>query len=143
MSAMDETHPAALLPLPPKLGFAGEFYDFLRKRELRFQRCADCGTWRHLPRDLCAKCSSPRWEWAKSSGRGKLFSWTTVAQPALPQFAAYVPYTAVIVEMDEGVRLVSWLTGVAPQDVALGMPLEVVFEDVTPDVTLHRFRRVR
>ncbi len=72
-----------------------------------------------------------------------MFSWTTVAQPALPQFAAYVPYTAVVVEMEEGVRLVSWLINVAPQDVALDMPLEVVFEDVTPDVTLHRFRRAR
>ncbi len=140
---MDEQQAAPPLPLPPRIGFAGEFYDFLRKRELRFQRCTDCGTWRHLPRDLCAKCSSPRWEWAKSSGRGKVFSWTTVAQPALPQFAAFVPYTAVVVEMEEGVRLVSWLVGVAPQEVALDMPLEVVFEDVTPDVTLHRFRRAR
>ncbi len=140
---MDAKQSGYQLPLPPRHGFAGQFYGFLKQHELRFQRCIDCGTWRHLPRDLCAKCNSPRWQWARSSGRGRVFSWTTVAQPSLPQFGAYVPYSAVIVEMEEAVRLVSWLVDVPPAELALDLPVEVFFEAVTSDVTLHRFRRAR
>src|SRR5262245_35927472 len=91
-------------PLPRRSdGFAAEFYDHCRKHELRFQRCADCGRWRHVPRDMCAGCGSFAWEWAKSAGKGKVFSWTTAMQPTRPEFADLVPYSPVIVEMDEGV----------------------------------------
>ena len=44
-------------PLPARRGYAREFYEYCRKHELRFQRCTDCGTWRHIPRDMCAKCA--------------------------------------------------------------------------------------
>jgi uncharacterized OB-fold protein len=130
-------------PVPRMRGMAGEFYAFCKKHELRFQRCSDCGTWRHVPRDLCAKCGSFSWEWAKSSGKGKLFSWTTAMQPMLPQFADLIPYSPVVIEMDEGVRLVSWLTDVPDDQLRLGLPVEVVFDDVTPEVTLPKFRRAK
>jgi uncharacterized OB-fold protein len=129
------------LPLPRTRGPAAEFYKFCKAHELRFQRCTDCGTWRHIPRDMCAKCGSFNFEWARSSGRGTVFSWTTVTQPMLPQFAPLVPYAPAVIELDEGVRMVSWVTDVKPDDLALGMPVEVVFDDVTPEVTLPKFRR--
>jgi len=128
-------------PLPRRRGMAGEFYEYCKKHELRFQRCTNCGTWRHVPRDMCAKCGSFDWEWAKSSGKGQVFSWTTAMQPMLPQFTDLVPYSPVVVEMDEGVRLVSWLTDVPPDELRLGLPIEVVFDDVTPEVTLPKFRK--
>jgi uncharacterized protein len=128
-------------PLPRRRGMAGEFYDYCKKHELRFQHCTNCGTWRHVPRDMCAKCGSFAWEWAKSAGKGKVFSWTTAMQPMLPQFADLVPYSPVVIEMDEGVRLVSWLTDVPPEELRLGLPVEVVFDDVTPEVTLPKFRK--
>lgn len=136
---MSETTSAYKLPLPRRHGMAGEFYDFCRKHELRFQRCVDCGAWRHIPREMCAHCGSFRTEWAKSSGRGKLFSWTTVRQTMLPQFDA--PYSPVIVELEEGVRILSWLSDVGPDELVLDMPVEVVFDDVTPEVTLPKFKR--
>jgi hypothetical protein len=129
-------------PLPARRGHAREFYQFCAKHELRFQRCTDCGTWRHIPRDMCANCASFRWTWEKSSGRGKIFSWTTVAQPMLPQFAD-VPYSPTIVEMEEGVRILTWLTDIKPEELALDMPVEVDFDDVTPEVTLPKFKRRR
>jgi len=129
-------------PLPRRRGMAGEFYEFCKKHELRFQRCTACGTWRHVPRDMCAKCGSFNWEWAKSSGKGKLFSWTTAMQPMLPQFADLVPYSPVIIEIDEGVRLVSWLTDVPPEELRLSLPVEVVFDEVTSEVTLPKFRKI-
>ena len=129
------------LPLPKMIGPAVEFYGFCKQHELRFQRCVECGTWRHIPRDMCAHCGSFKTEWAKSSGRGTLFSWTTIAQPMLPQFAPLVPYAAVIVELEEGPRMVTWLVDVPPDKLELGIPLEVAFDDVTPEVTLPKFRR--
>ena len=130
-------------PLPRRRGMAADFYQFCKQHELCFQRCTDCSAWRHVPRDMCAQCGSFNWEWAKSLGKGKLFSWTTVMQPMLPQFADLVPYSPVVIEMDEGVRLVSWLTDVPPEELRLCLPVEVVFDDVTPEVTLPKFRRAR
>src|SRR5271170_3808723 len=98
------------LPLPHVGGRSAEFYQFCKDHELRFQRCKDCRTWRHIPRDMCAKCGSFNWEWEQSSGKGKLFSWTTAIQPMMPQFAGEVPYSPAIVELEEGVRMVTWLT---------------------------------
>ena len=129
-------------PVPKMRGFAAEFYTYCKQHELRFQRCTNCRTWRHVPRDMCARCGSFEWEWAKSSGKGKLFSWTTAMQPMLPQFADLVPYSPVVVELEEGVRMLSWLTDVEDADLRLDLPLEVVFDDVTPEVTLPKFRRV-
>jgi uncharacterized OB-fold protein len=129
------------LPLPHGGGRSTEFYSFCRDHELRFQRCTECGTWRHIPRDMCAKCGSFDWEWARSSGKGKLFSWTTAMQPMMPQFKDLIPYSPVIVELEEGVRMVTWISDVKPDELKLGMPVEVAFDDVTPNVTLPKFRR--
>jgi len=90
---------------------------------------------------MCAKCGSFKWEWARSSGKGKLFSWTTAVQPMMPQFADKVPYSPAIIELAEGVRMVSWLTDVKPDELQLGIPVEVVFDDVTPEFSLPKFRR--
>ena len=127
-------------PVPAMQGAAGEFYGFCKKHELRFQRCKPCGAWRHVPREMCASCGSFDWEWAKSSGRGKIFTWTTVYQPMHPAFAD-VPYSPVIVELEEGVRMVSWVVDVKPEELEVGLAVEVTFDDVTPEVSLPKFRR--
>jgi len=62
-------------------------------------------------------------------------------QPMSPQFADVVPYSPVVIELQEGVRMVSWLVDVAPGDIRIGLPVEVVFDDVTPEVTLPKFRK--
>jgi uncharacterized OB-fold protein len=137
----DDRSAAYNKPLPRRRDFGADFYGFCKQHELRFQRCKGCGTWRHVPREMCAKCACPQWKWAKSSGRGKVYSWTTVMQPMMPQFADAVPYSPVIVELEEGVRMVSWIIDVPPHELRLDLPVTVVFEDVTPEVTLPKFRR--
>lgn len=128
-------------PLPELSGHAGEFYGFCRKGELRFQRCNGCGTWRHVPRELCAHCGAWEWAWARSSGRGSVFSWIVVGRALHPAFESDTPYAPVVVELDEGVRLLSTMVDVAPDALEIGMRVEVVFDPVTPEVTLPRFRR--
>jgi uncharacterized protein len=130
-------------PLPALEGLTAEFYAWCRRGQLRFQRCTDCGTFRHVPREICAECNSFAWEWAPSSGRGTVFTWTVVNRALHPAFADAIPLAPVVVEMEEGVRLLANMVDCAPHELAIGMPVEVVFEAVTPEVTLPRFRRRR
>lgn len=129
------------LPLPARMGLAAEFYKYCKLHELRFQRCTDCGAWRHLPRPMCGECGSFNYEWARSSGKGKVYSWITVVQALLPAFNDAVPYTVPLVDMEEGVRMVAMIDGVAPEAMHIGMPVEVFFEDATLEITLPRFRK--
>ena len=62
-------------------------------------------------------------------------------QPMSPQFADVVPYSPVVIELEEGVRMVSWLVDVTPEDIRIGLPVEVIFDEVTPEVTLPKFRK--
>ncbi|MFQ5667946.1 MAG: Zn-ribbon domain-containing OB-fold protein [Candidatus Binatia bacterium] len=130
-------------PLPVMDGLTKEFYAWCKRHELRLQRCCDCRTWRHVPREMCAACGSWQWEWATSSGRGKVFTWTVVVRSLHPAFHADCPYAAVVVEMEEAVRLVSHVVDCPLDALAIDMPVEVVFDDVTPEITLPKFRRIR
>ena len=128
-------------PLPELEGFSKDFYGFCKQGELRFQRCKICKTWRHVPRELCAECGSWSWEWALSSGTGTIFTWTVVRRALHPAFDDSVPYAPTGVEMQEGVRLLSTLVDVDPADLEIGMEVEVIFDAVTPEITLPRFKR--
>lgn len=130
-------------PLPRGEAYNGEFYQFCQQHELRFQRCKDCSTWRHMPRESCQSCGSFEWTWERSSGKGQLFSWTVIHRALHPGFADDVPYAAAVVELEEGVRLVSHVLDLSPEQLCIGMPVEVVFDDITPEVTLPKFRPVR
>jgi len=130
-------------PLPVLTGLHGEFYAWCRDRELRFQRCTSCGRYRHVPRDICAHCSSMEWEWARSGGRGTVFTWTEVVRALHPAFADATPYAPVVVEMEEGVRLLSRVVDCAPDELAIGMAVEVEFQKVSDALTLPVFRRAR
>ena len=138
---MSEPTPTKPRPLPALQGFTQQFYDWCRQGELRFQRCDACGTWRHVPREICARCGSFAWAWARSSGRGRVFTWTVVVRALHPAFTADAPYAPVVVEMEEGVRVVSLMLDCAPDELRIDMPVEVVFEAVTPEITLPKFRR--
>ncbi|GIX46969.1 MAG: DNA-binding protein [Candidatus Tectimicrobiota bacterium] len=130
-------------PLPRGEGYHGDFYRFCKQHELRFQRCADCQAWRHPPRECCPHCGAFAWRWEQVSGKGQVYSWTVVQRALHPAFAEDVPYAVVIVELAEGVRLVSRVLDLPPQELRLGLPVEVVFVDVTPEVTLPMFRPCR
>ena len=130
-------------PLPELSGATGEFYGFCRAGELRFQRCTACRAWRHVPREMCAECGAFEFEWARSTGRGRVFSWTVVTRALHPAFAGDVPYAPVIVEMEEGVRVLSQMVEMPIGELAIDLPVEVVFEPASETVTLPKFRRAR
>ncbi len=124
--------------LPSPVGPSAEFYAFLARGELRLQRCATCGQWRHPPRHRCAACGSVEVEWALASGRGRVFTWTVTHRAVDPAFTP--PYAVVVVELDEGPRLVGSLRGLAPAELALDLAMVVDVEPVPDPVGLIWFR---
>ena len=127
-------------PLPQVTPEMKPFWDAARRHELVVQRCAGCGTHRFPARDICSRCLSREAAWTPVSGRGTVFSWAIMHQVYHPGFAADVPYAVVVIELEESARLVSNLVDCPPADIRAGMPVEVVFDDVAPDVTLPKFR---
>jgi uncharacterized OB-fold protein len=127
------------MPLPAITDDTRPFWDACRRRELVIQRCTACGTFRHLPTPVCWRCRSFAHAWEPVSGRGTIFSWTVVHRAFLPGLEEAVPYTVVVVALDDapGVRLISNLVDGEP---TIGQPVAVVFEDVAPEVTVPRFR---
>ncbi len=124
--------------LPNPIGPNAEFYRWAARGELRLQRCAACGAWRHPPRHRCAACGSHDAEWERVTGRGRIFSWTITHQAFDPAFT--VPYAVVVVELDEGPRLVGNLRGLEPSDLALDLPVVAELEPVSDTVALVHFR---
>jgi uncharacterized OB-fold protein len=116
------------------------FWAFVAGGELRIQQCADCGVHRHPPRPRCAACGSETSEWVRASGQGEVWAGTVIHPPTLPAFASRTPYGAVVVRLDEGVFLVSNVLDRAPDDVAVGMPVEVTITEVEPGLRLPLFR---
>ncbi len=115
------------------------FYNGLREHKLLIQRCSDCKTLRVPPRPMCGNCQSVNWETVESSGCGTIYSYVMPQYPPLPFFE--YPYIVVLIELDEGVRIVSNLRDIAPGDVKVGMPVEVFYEAFNDDeLVLHQFR---
>jgi uncharacterized OB-fold protein len=127
--------------VPAPVGLNAEFYAYCAAGELRFQRCRACATWRHPPRARCAACGSDESTWELASGRGHVYTWTITHRPIDPGFAGEVPYAVLVVEMEEGPRLVGNLRGLAPSELTIGLGVEVVFEPVAEHVALTHFRQ--
>lgn len=128
-------------PLPVMEGLAGEFYGWCKEEDLHFQKCTSCDTFRHVPREMCAECNSFEWEWARSTGRGTVYTWVVVNRALHPAFSRDAPYADVVVEMEEGVRLLSTVVDCPPEELEIGMPVELTYDPVTEDITLPRFKR--
>jgi len=128
-------------PLPAISADNAPFYEAAARGELRFQKCGDCGRFRHYPRPLCPHCFSRRFSWELSSGRGQVYTWTIARGPTLPAFQDKLPYNVVDVLMDEGVHFVSEVLDCPPEEITAGMQVRAMFVPVSEDVTLVKFVR--
>ena len=133
MSAFDK-------PLPYVDEENRPFWEGTKRHELCLQKCRDCGKFRFYPRSICPHCLSYNTEWTKVSGRGKIYSFTVANRTVSPAFRQDVPYSIAIIELEEGVRMMSNIVECRNEDLSIDMPVEVVFDDVTPEITLPKFR---
>jgi uncharacterized protein len=102
------------------------------------QGCDGCGRLRHPPRPMCPHCGSLDWTATDLSGRGTVYSYAVVHHPQNPQFD--YPVIAALVDLDEGIRLVTNLVGVAPGEVTIGQSVEVQFEATIDAMAVPVFR---
>jgi uncharacterized OB-fold protein len=131
---------SAKIPLPKIDEETKGFWEALQRHEVYVQRCRACGTPRYYPRALCPACLSDETAWVRCSGRGTVYSFTVTHQNQAPGFRDAVPYVLAYVELDEGPRVLTNVVDCPLDRVRIGLPVEAVFEDVTPAVTLLKFR---
>ena len=132
-----------LKPVPQPEQESLLFWMGAKKRELLIQRCRVCGQHQYYPRAICVNCLADDLEWVRVSGRGTIYSYTVTYQNASPGFREEVPYVLALVDLDVGVRMTTNIIGAQPEDLAIGLPVQVTFEDITPDIALPKFRLVR
>jgi len=106
--------------------------------ELRIQSCGDCGTLRHPPGPLCRACGSPNPKYIVAAGTGEVFSYVTHHHPPVP--GKKLPLVIALVELTEGVRVLAEMTGVVPDEVEVGMPVEVSYLKVDGELVLPAWR---
>lgn len=127
------------VPLPRVDEESKGYWEACEREELVVQRCGDCGLLRHYPRALCPECLSAEIRWERCSGRGSVYTFTVVRQNQAPGFRERVPYVLAYVELEEGPRLLTNVTGCNVEDVHIGMQVRAVFDEVAPGVRLPRF----
>ena len=135
---MTEAAPLPYRPMPALTQDNAFFFEGARRNELLIQRCTTCGALRHPPRPGCPKCRSLEWDTVVASGRGTVFSFVVVHYPQVPGFD--YPLPILLVELEEGTRVVANASGVETADLHIGMPVEVDFRTYANDLVLPVFK---
>ncbi len=127
-------------PLPEITVESRPFWEGCRRHQFLLQRCRRCDVLQHYPRGVCAHCWSDDLAWQPASGRGRVHTFTVTHRTQARGFKDELPYVIAYVELEEGVQVMTNLIGGDPARVAIGMPVEVTFEDVNEEVSIPRFR---
>ena len=128
-------------PLPKPDRVTQFFWDGVAQHRLLILRCGHCGNFVHWPRVVCRFCLSIDLSPAEVSGQATLDTWTYPAQPFDPYYRARVPYILAVVNLREQAKLkmVTNIIDCPEEDLRMGLPLRVVFQEIAPGVTLPLF----
>jgi len=129
-------------PIPLPTHETRPYWEGCKRHELRIQQCITCAHYQFYPRLYCAKCFSDQVEWVTVSGRGTIATFTIVRRPVSPAFKDDLPYVVALVTLAEGPTMMTNIVDCAPEKVAIGMRVEVVFEDWTAEISIAKFRPV-
>jgi uncharacterized OB-fold protein len=113
------------------------FWIAASQRRFVAQRCNGCGQLHHPPRPMCPNCRSLDHEWVELSGRGTLYSYALLHYPQHPAFT--YPLVAAVLELEEGLRFVTNVVNIDPNDLAIGMALSVTFVEIDDEMALPVF----
>jgi len=131
---------SGFIPKPILDSDSRPFWEGLQKRELWIQQCNDCHQHIFYPRSICPHCFSEEINWLKSVGTGKIYSYTVVHR-AIGPFKEQVPFVVAIVELDEGVRMMTRIKEDSRQ-ISIDQKVKIFFENVDEDLTLPYFELV-
>ncbi len=130
-------------PLPLITELSKQFYNACKQGKLLYQKCDDCGQVVFFPKEFCPNCMGRYLGWLESSGKGKIYTFTVTYDFAPPEFMTDVPYAIAIINMDEGFSIMSNIVECDFERLKCDMPVEVVFDPVTSEITLPKFRPVK
>ena len=130
-------------PLPEIQPWSRQFWEGTKQHKLLIQKCKDCSAKIFYPRKICPECWSPNLSWTESSGRGKVYSYSVTMAGVEERFTEDLPFILALVDLEEGIRMMTNIINCKPEEVSIGMDVEVVFEDVTEDVSLPKWRPVK
>lgn len=128
-------------PMPAPDADSAAFWRGMRDGALLLQHCGDCGNVQYYQQAMCRECGGENLVHRKASGRGKVHSFSVVHRAPGPAFEADVPYAVLLVDLEEGPRIISTYTGSKPEDVVFDVEVMLVCEKINDEVTLPRFRR--
>ena len=130
------------MPVPWLSAHTMPWWEAAAAHRLVVQTCVTCGATRHPPSPICWACRSMEHEWVELPGTGIVYTFTVVHQAFIPALAEHLPHVVAVIELDEGggARLVSNVVDIDPGAVTIGLPVEVVWEDMGPALALPRFR---
>jgi len=117
------------------------FWQAAKEGRFLIMHCRACDRPYFYPRRYCPRCWSDETEWREASGRGTVYTYSIVHQNPAPPFSDWCPYAVMIVDLDEGVRVMAnWDRSVPLDGLGVGVPVEVTFEAITEEISLPRFR---
>jgi uncharacterized OB-fold protein len=125
-------------PVPVPTNVTRPFWDAASQGKLVLQRCRRCGTWQYWPRPVCMRCISRDLEWREAAGRGVVYSFTVTRLPA-EGFEGREPYVLAAVDLPEGARMMAQLLNCPIERVRIGLPVRIVWEKVTDEISLPQF----
>ena len=125
-------------PLSPEL--TKPFWEAAKRHELMIPRCQKCDKFFFYPREECPRCFSQDLGWATVSGKGRLHTYTIVHQVANAAFRDDAPHVYAVIQLDEGPRMISNMVECSHEDLQVDMPVTAVYDDVTPECTLVKFK---
>ncbi len=129
-------------PLPQSTPWSKPFWDGCKKKKLLIQQCKSCKKYIFYPKLFCPFCLSPDLAWVEAAGGGKIYSYTIVHSYQPSEFSEDVPYVVAVIELDEGVQMMSNIVECKPDEVRCDMKVEVVFDNVNEKVFLPKFKLV-
>lgn len=129
------------MPLPAFERDTQEFWEGCKQHKLLVQRCSQCGAYRFAPTPVCSQCLSFKYSYVESPGLAEVWSFILVPHAVHPAVRATTPYNAVIVQLNDcgGVKLTSNVINCKNEDLYIGMPVKVVWEDRDDGLTVYRF----
>jgi uncharacterized OB-fold protein len=135
---MDDVLP--IVPVPDEV--TAFFWEGAKQERLLILRCDDCGFYLHAPRTVCKRCNGFSLTPTEVSGRGTLYSYTIAVHPFHPWLEQRLPYVLAVVELEEqpNLKLLTNIVECDEDDLRCGLPVEVTYEWITPDVSLPMFR---
>ena len=117
------------------------YWESLKTHVLSVEQCQNCGHRIHPPRPMCPRCLSTEMGWTAAATTGVVHTWVTFTSPRSAYPGIKCPYAVAVVELADGIRIVSNIVEMDPADIYIGMPVEAVFMDIDEELSLIQFRK--